>query len=52
MVEEEALQVREGGGNHVGDLGVEVTASWQRLMSLAEGEPRDANSLQKRLQLA
>ena len=52
MPEEEALQVGEGGSKHVGDLGVEVAAAWQRLMSHTERQPRDSNSLQKRLQLA
>ena len=46
VVEVEPLQVREGGGNHVSDLRVEMTATWHGFTGHAEGQPRDAHSLQ------
>ena len=50
VVEEEALQVGEGGSDHVSDLGVEVTATWHRLMRNTEGQPGNPHRLQQRLQ--
>lgn len=52
VVEEEALQIGEGGSDHVGDLRVEVTATWHSLMLDADGQPGNAHRLQKGLQLA